>query len=246
MPDVAVPERARAARNWVPTVAAVAGVVLTAYLGNWQLDRAAYKQALQARADLAQRQAPVHVSADLVPVDSLAFRRVEAEGEYRGEMTVFLDNRIHEGVVGYEVLTPLQVAPQVHVLVNRGWVRAEATRDRLPVVPTPTGHVRVEGLALAPSKRYLELSPQSVTGRVWQNLDLERYAQTYKLTLQPVVVQQHNDAGDGLQRDWRRPDTGVDMHRGYALQWFTMSAVIFILYLVLHVRRRGKAPQRAA
>jgi surfeit locus 1 family protein len=227
-------------------VAAVAGVVLTAYLGNWQLDRAAYKQSLQTRADLAERQPPVHVPAQLVPADSLAFRRVEAEGEFRGDLTVFLDNRIREGVVGYEVLTPLQVAPQVHLLVNRGWVRAEATRDRLPAVPTPAGRVRVEGLALAPSKRYVELSGDTVSGRLWQNLDFERYARQYHVTLQPVVVQQHNDAGDGLRREWRRPDTGVDMHRAYALQWFTMSAVIFILYVVLHVRRRGKAPQRAA
>jgi cytochrome oxidase assembly protein ShyY1 len=35
------------------------------------------------------------------------------------------------------------------------------------------------------------------------------------------------------------------MHRAYALQWFSMSAVILILYVVLNVRR-GKTPQRAA
>jgi cytochrome oxidase assembly protein ShyY1 len=30
----------------------------------------------------------------------------------------------------------------------------------------------------------------------------------------------------------------VDVHRAYALQWFTMSGAIAILYIVLNVRRK--------
>ena len=229
----------------LPALAAVAGVVLTAYLGNWQLDRAAYKQSLQARMELAERQPPVHLPAEPVPADSLAFRRVEARGELRPDMTIFLDNRMRDGVVGYEVVTPLRIGLQMHVLINRGWVRAEPTRERLPAVPTPGGSVQIEGIALAPSARFVELSAQTVTGAVWQNLDLQRYAQRYGIALQPVIVQQHNDLGDGLVRNWPRPDARIDVHRAYALQWFAMSAAIVILYLVLYVRRR-KTPQRAA
>ena len=238
-------EASRPARRLVPTLAAVAGVVLTAYLGNWQLDRAAYKQGLQARADLAERQPAIHLPADPVAPDSLTFRRVEAEGEFRPELTILLDNRVHQGMVGYEVLTPLRIAPQMHVLVNRGWIRGEPTRERLPQVRTPAGRVRVEGIALPASQRYLELAPESTSGQVWQNLNLERYASRYDLQLQPMVLQQRSELADGLVRAWRRADTGVDKHRAYALQWFVMSAVIAIIYMVLHVRRR-KAAQRAA
>jgi surfeit locus 1 family protein len=223
----------------------VAGVVLTAYLGSWQLDRAAVKQALQARAELAERESPVHIPLAPVAPRSLDYRRVEAQGTFQPEMTILLDNRMRDGVVGYEVITPLRLGPQMHVLVNRGWVRAEPTRDRLPAVPTPVGVVQVEGLALPPLQRFLELSSQTVNGNVWQNLDVQRYAQRYALTLQPVMVQQRNDLGDGLVRAWPRPDARVDVHRAYALQWFTMSGAIAILYLVLYVRRR-KTPQRAA
>jgi surfeit locus 1 family protein len=238
-----VPERT-SARSLIPTLAAVAGVVLTAYLGNWQMDRAAYKQALQARSDLAERQPPVHVPAEPVAADTLIFRRVEAQGEFRPELTILLDNRVRQGMVGYEVLTPVQVGPQMHVLVNRGWVRAEATRDRLPEVRTPAGRVRVEGMALPPP-RYFELSTQTASAPVWQNLDLERYAGRFGVALQPIVLQQRNDLADGLLREWKRPDAGVDTHRAYALQWFAMSGAILIIYLVLYVRR-SKAPQRAA
>ena len=94
-----------------------------------------------------------------------------------------------------------------------------------------------------PPPRFLELSSQVVSGRVWQNLHLDRYEQQYKIALQPVVVQQRNDLDDGLVRDWKPLDAGVDRHRAYALQWFVMSAVIIILYVSLNVRRKKPSPE---
>ena len=95
-------------------------------------------------------------------------------------------------------------------------------------------------MALPPPTRYIELSSNTVTGKVWQNLQFQRYRDTYGIDLQPLLLQQHNDLGDGLVRDWPRPDTGVNTHRAYALQWFVMSAVIAILYLILNVRRKDE------
>jgi surfeit locus 1 family protein len=221
----------------LPALAAAVGVGVTAWLGSWQLERAAEKLALQRRMELAQQRPPVHLPAEPVPAETLAYQRVEAHGEFRSERTILLDNRVREGRVGYEVITPLRLAPgDLHVLVNRGWVKAPRTRQELPLVLTPPGRVRVEGIALPPSKRYLELSSRTVSGAVWQNLDLERFAAAYNIALQPIVLQQRNDAGDGLLRAWPRRDAGVDTHRAYALQWFAMSALIALAYAVLVVR----------
>ncbi len=226
----------------VPTVAAVAGVVATAYLGSWQLDRAAYKLALQHRHDLALAQPPVQLPGTLVRTDDVAFYRVEAEGELRPALSVLLDNKVRDGVVGYEVVTPLRLAGgELHVLVDRGWVKAPAVRGELPAIVTPGGTVRVQGIALPPPHRFFELSGQTVTGNVWQNLHFERYREVYHLDLQPLLIQQHNDLGDGLVRAWSRPDTGVNVHRAYALQWFVMSAVIALIYFLLNVRRKKPA-----
>jgi surfeit locus 1 family protein len=218
-------------------LAAAVGVAVTAWLGSWQLERAAEKRALQQRIDQAQHRPPVQLPWEPVPADTLAYQRVEAHGEFRPELTILLDNRVREGRVGYEVITPLRLAPgELHVLVNRGWVQAPRTRQELPAVVTPAGPVRVEGIALPPSKRYLELSSRTVSGAVWQNLDLERFAAAHKMDLQSIVLQQRNDAADGLLRAWPRPDAGVDTHRAYALQWFAMSALIAVAYALLFVR----------
>jgi len=226
-------------RRILPTVAAVGGVILTAYLGNWQLERAAYKLAMQARLDSAEHAPAVRIPSLPADAETFSYRRAEGTGQFVPQATIFLDNRVRDGVVGYEVVTPLRLsASSLHVLVNRGWVKASSSRTELPEVSTPKGVVTVSGLALPPVTRYVELSDETVSGRVWQNLKFEQYAQRYGLALQPLILQQRNELQDGLVRVWKRPDTGVDKHRAYALQWFVMSAVIAILYLVLHVRRK--------
>lgn len=232
-------------RSLIPTIAAVAGVLLTAYLGNWQMDRAAYKRELQDRYEQAARQAAVRVPDDPVAAEGLVWRRVEAVGRFRPEMTVLLDNRVRDGVVGYEVVTPLQLEHSTRlVLVKRGWVKAPPVRSELPAVATPTATVTLQGIALPPPTRFVELSERTETGTVWQNLKFDRFAALHRVALQPILLQQDNDIGDGLVRAWPPPATGVDRHQAYAFQWFAMSACIVLIYVLLNVRSRKKA-QRA-
>ncbi len=138
------------------------------------------------------------------------------------------------------------------MLVNRGWIAAGPRRDVLPKFPTPAGPQSLEGIALAPSGRYFELAADHAAGGkaaaavepVWQNLNFERYAQTTRLALQPFLVRQTSASDDGLARTWERPDRGVDIHWGYAFQWYSLAALILVLYVVLNLRRTEPAPPR--
>lgn len=222
-----------------PTLAALFFFVLTLSLGNWQSGRAEFKRDLQARYDVAMREAAIHVGRDLLDRDSVLYRRVEAEGRYDDVHTILLDNRVQNGVAGYHVLTPLRIEGSVHaLLVNRGWVAVGPSRAQVPQPPVPAGRVRVEGVAIDPHSRYVELGDASPQGRVWQNLDFGRYAEVSGLSLQPVVVLQTSEAGDGLLRSWPRPDTGVDTHVGYALQWYSLATTLVVLWLIMNIKRR--------
>ena len=115
------------------------------------------------------------------------------------------------------------------------------TRAELPAIQTPKGEVTVVGIALPGNPPVFELSDQFRSGKVWQNLTVERHRQAYGLDLQPIFIHQQNDLGDGLLRQWRRPDVGIDRHRAYAFQWFSLSVVIVVLYVVLNVRRKARS-----
>jgi surfeit locus 1 family protein len=54
-----------------------------------------------------------------------------------------------------------------------------------------------------------------------------------------VVLQQTNDASDGLVREWDRPDLGIDKHRGYALQWYSLAGLTAVLLLALSLKRES-------
>jgi surfeit locus 1 family protein len=68
---------------------------------------------------------------------------------------------------------------------------------------------------------------------VRQNLALERIASEAGLRLQPLVIQQTSDADDGLVRAWERPDSGVNTHRAYAVQWYALALLTVIVYVAL-------------
>ena len=223
-----------------PTLAAVTGIALTVVLGNWQLGRGREKAAFAQRIEAANRDAVIELTRREVKADDVAWRRVEVSGRFAPQYAVLIDNRILHGAVGYYVVMPLQIADSDrYVLVNRGWVAGTISRATLPQVTTPPDAVRIAGLATLPSRRYLELSTKVADGNVWQNLTLERYRAAVPIKIQPVVIQQENDIGDGLKREWSAPDLGIDKHYGYAFQWFTLAAAILIFYLVHHVRKRA-------
>jgi surfeit locus 1 family protein len=220
------------------TAATIAFCALTVSLGLWQTRRASEKEALQARLERLGAERPLALPARLIAPDDYALRHVVARGVYADRFTILLDNRVHRGRAGFHVVSPLLITGgNVHVLVNRGWIAAGRTRAELPEAPTPAGEQTVEGLATVPTGRVYELAANTVEGPVWQNLPLERYRAWSKLELQPIVIQQTNDAGDGLVREWDRPDAGADRHRGYALQWFALAALAVVLYVVLNLKR---------
>ena len=221
-----------------PTLAMLFFFVLTLWLGNWQSGRAEAKRALQARYDAAMQEAPIHVGNALLDRDSVLYRKLEVQGVFDSAHTILLDNRIYKSVAGYHVLTPLIIdGGPLAILVNRGWVAVGRSREQVPLPPTPRGVVRIEGMAVDPQSRYLELMHTAPQGRVWQNLDFVRYAATTRLALQPVLLLQTSPQADGLQRDWPRPDTGVGMHVGYAVQWYSLATTLAVLWLVLNVKR---------
>jgi surfeit locus 1 family protein len=249
-------------------LASLIGCLLTARLGFWQLDRAAQKEAAQALI-VARSHLPALAPAELArtPAEAAAQlqRRITLRGRWLGQATVFLDNRTMDGRTGFLVVTPLLLGPHDAVLVQRGWVpRHREERTRLPPVPTPDGEVLVQGqLAAAPS-HLLELGgaggsngPASAPpdGPIRQNLDIDALARELDLPLRPLTLLQLDDnattdatpltTAAALTRHWPVPTANVQMHHGYATQWFALSALIAGLHVWFQIIRPRRQPRSA-
>lgn len=219
------------------TLAACLVVALLLSLGRWQLNRAGEKEARQALYDARLGETPVVLTGSVPAAGALMYRRVRAVGEWIAGGQFFIDNQIRDGRAGFNVITPLRLEGRAEaVLVNRGWIARDAAFPRAPGVAVPGGRVEVTGLATRPPARYRELSADTVSGDVWQNLSIERYAAHSGLSLLPVVVLA-DSAAPGLKAVSEKPDAGVAKHHEYALTWFALAATVVVLWIALNLRR---------
>ena len=231
-------------------VAALAMAVATGWLGSWQLSRAHEKlaahQAMLDREQLAPWSAAQLLAAlaqDPALAQTQAYHPVQLRGRWLADATVYLENRQMHGKPGFYVYTPLQLAGSGQVLaVQRGWAARDFNdRARLPQLAQPEGEIVLRGRIAGEPGRLFEFAdaPDAKgAGQIRQNLTIAAYAADYSLDLLPLTVVQTDAADDGLLRDWPAPDSGVDMHYGYAFQWFGLCALVVVLYVWFQLIRR--------
>lgn len=231
-----------------PPLWAIALVVLAvaacAGLAVWQWQRGEDKQALLDQM-AAATDGPAHTltrgdKADAIPV------RARARGRYDSEHQMLLDGQSHQRQPGYHVWTPLTLDDGGTVLVNRGWVPANADRRVLPDIAVPASKItayglwrelpqpalRLEGVRNCPDEKRF---PAVVSYPVRSELHclLDRAVGAGVLLLDA-------DQAFGFERDWPSAYVGLPptRHYGYAAQW----AALGLTLLVLFVRSYRKSP----
>lgn len=226
-----------------PSLTTIVVMILLLSLGFWQLDRAAQKRALLDAYGARPDDEPVLLNADFVPNPDWRYRRALVEGQYLADKQFLLDNRVYQGRVGYQVLTPVRLRDGQHaVLVNRGWVPQGATRADLPALPVDQhGAVRVKGLIDLPAADVFVLGEGEDRDPGWpkvlQRVRTELHAQQLGLQLLPLVLLLEADEPDGFVRDWKPVVVGPERHVGYAVQWFSLGAALFIIYIGVNLKR---------
>ena len=227
--------------GWIVSIAALAALALTLSASYWQFGRADFKKSLSQQYLARQAMAPVDLNLGVPTADQVSYRKVRVAGTYRPDKAIFLDNKLRAGAAGYEIVVPLRIgASKQHVLVNRGWVVRERERHQLPQLDVPAGLVNVSGTAVLPGRGALELSDEVIEGRVWQNLNLARFAEKQGLSIFDFVIQEESNRSDGINRDWAAPGFGVSTHQSYAVQWLLFSALIVFFYVYYGFIRRNK------
>jgi surfeit locus 1 family protein len=238
----------RASRSFRPgfavTLALCLLATLFASLGAWQTRRAAEKSVLEAQyRDAARMPLSAAIERDE------RFARVEASGHYDTARHILLDNQLWQGRGGVHVFTPFTTNGGEVVLVNRGWLPLPPDRRSLPDVATPAQQVVLTGLLNlfpVPGRKVGEADalasdhwPQLVT--YMEHGDIER---ALGVELAERIVQLSPKDVHGFDgRDWKPVFMSAERHRGYAFQWFALTAACVVLWLATSFR---KTPGRGA
>lgn len=223
------------------SVASAALVLLGIGLGLWQMARADYKMGLRQAVEAASAREPLRNTdfTERLPDARDEHRRVRLHGTWLTDQTRYWDNIPMANRTGLVVLTPFQLLDgKGIVLVQRGWIpRNFQDRAQLQKVTTPAGDVWIDGIVGHwPSQRIALGGAED--GLIRQNPSLPEYQTLFGAHFASVTVRQIGPASEGLLREWPKPDDGVNMHKGYAFQWFLLSALVAAYYLWFQIVKR--------
>jgi len=209
--------------------------------GIWQLGRAEEKTAIEASfqesAGMDMLRKPV---SDSEAAD-FRFRKLQLEGRLDSTRQILLDNIVHNGINGYEVLTPFRTNNRT-ILVNRGWVRANPDRRVLPDIAVAEDLRTLTGIVdtfPSPGMRFAAEYPADAP---WPRRMLYPTQEIIAATLDTPVASYQlllvEDQPDGFARKWKTLDLGVSTHYGYAFQWFSFAVIATVFYVILIYRWR--------
>ena len=229
-------------------VTVIATTMLMVNLAFWQIGR--YHEKVAFNTTVKQR-----LNEPIVPVEKLLsaindgsespenveWRTVLVVGEYIDSETVEAVNRAQDGYSGKDPLTPIRLANNQLLLMNRGFI--PISKD---VRPAPSGQVQIIGRVRAPEIRRRFRISDPTQGELLEvsNIDLERLNIQMPSELAPIYVEvlesQPPDSPE-LSRI-AAPALSTGSHLSYTFQWFTFSVFVLAGWIIV-IRRKIKTMQ---
>jgi surfeit locus 1 family protein len=220
------------------TVFVVIMLPVVLVLAFWQLERAAEKRGYQERYFDRLGMLPV---APPVPLADADFLRLRLDGSFLPGEHYLVDNKILDGQAGYWVVTRFSAADGRIFLLNRGWLAAPDSRDRLPDVVTPSAAVRVTGVVW-PDTGLTPLLAADPWPAQWpkrvQRLNVARMAGDEASVVAAEIRLEPGQPGvfDAAPVD---ATFQPERHHGYAVQWFGLAVVLAVGFVLFGFSRHS-------
>lgn len=216
------------------TLLVFAGTAVCIRLGIWQLDRLEQRRAFNVQVESMRVAEELDLNQNLPDdIASMEWRKVTVTGEYDFANQVALRNQYYGNQYGYHLITPLLFNGEA-VLVDRGWIPADGDStawdqyDELGQV-TVTGQIR-----LGQAKPAYGGVADAELGRLdfWNNLNVARISEQIPYPILSVYIQPNVIENDSEPPIAFQPviELTEGPHFGYAMQWFSFAAILFIGY----------------
>ncbi len=221
------------------TLLAIAAMMM---LGEWQLQRRAWKHDLIARVS-AEIAAPPTDLIGLLTASGIetSYAHVKTDGVIGTYPAIHLFAPEGSGAARYRVIAPLDTGREVIILVDLGSI-SEAEKAALGPDGIPDaakGQRHIEGI-LRPSETagWFSAAPD-VKGNRWYVRDVQAINAALKLPQHyPYVLQSETPNPGGVPHAIPfRPDL-PDNHLAYAVTWFSLALALAVIYLLAHRRAR--------
>jgi surfeit locus 1 family protein len=244
--------RAKAVKGlMLPGALSLLALAVLISLGNWQMQRLAWKEDLIARASERAKLPPAHLPGpdrwSEAHWRQAEYRTFAAAGRFRHDYevqvyTVLSDAKGTYSGAGYWVLTPLELADKSYVIVNRGFVpldrKSPATRKDGQI----EGETSVLGLLRAPEETNYFTPANDPAKGAWYSRKPEEIARAFNLkNVAPFLLDATVSFQAGqLPQPNETKLTFTNNHLGYALTWYGLACTLAGVFFVF-ARQRLRA-----
>jgi surfeit locus 1 family protein len=245
-------------RLFLPSLLVIATCIFLFSLGIWQLQRLEWKQNLIAQITERPLMPPVGfddaVSPKTTMQDTMIWRRLRLTGHFDHAKTAFVFTVLsdpkgaYEGP-GYWIMTPFIIqTTQAVIWVNRGFVPEQQIDTYKENDDKPDNIVAVEGL-IRPSEEPNFMTPADEPAqniffiRNTDNLSIAKKLDLQKVAPFSIDLLEGQDANTApLPQAGESRLTYTNPHLGYALTWFGLAIVLFVMYTAfIYMRLSPKA-----
>jgi surfeit locus 1 family protein len=228
-----------------PGIAALAGIAALVSLGNWQMQRLAWKEGLIAAIAERTHAEPVTLAAAEERAGrgkDVEYTRVAVRGRLLNDREIHLYALDDAGDPGFHVITPLRLADDGIVLVNRGFVPNELKEPGKRMAGQLPGDITVTGLLRHRDAPSMFIPGNDAARNIWYWRDIDAMA----ATLGPEAVHVHRvivdaEASPAAPGGW--PKGGAtrlelpNRHLEYALTWYGLAASLIAVFAAFAVTR---------
>ncbi|MCT1451577.1 SURF1 family protein [Corynebacterium sp. p3-SID1145] len=218
------------------------------WLSPWQLGKDHDIKERNDRIEKAFEEDPVSAEEVLSSGSPEEWTRVTMTGHYLPEDQLLLRLRPVEGAPAFQSLVPFQLDNGRTVLVNRGWVPADAGGTTVPPIePAPDGDTTL----LAMIRLSDQASIEPITDQGYTMIQSINTAQAAELTGTELAEPYAQLLADepGVLNPIPLPALDRGNHLSYGLQWIAFgimapAGLAYFIYSEVRERRRYSAEQR--
>ena len=228
------------------TILTIISVIILCKLGFWQLDRLQWKTKMlnAIKTEYARNAAQTPLSnADLAA--DIKFKRGYMIGEYDHEKEILIQSQTNKGMLGYHLLSPFYLFPEnkneskAVILVNRGWIPINREMPENGKIERPENTIKITGMLKKPPAYNMFVPENNPDQDIWYRIDLSQIAKSKEIKeFIPYIFHIETESQNEQSGNTRYPvATAIKQrinnnHAQYALFWFSMSAVMIIIYIL--------------
>lgn len=220
---------------FIPAALVLFFVVLMTSLGFWQINRADEKRIMLEQLS-AENITPINKISELSSLPKYSV--VELTGRFNDSYQFKLDNQFHNKKVGVHIFTPFIINDlNSIIMVNRGWIPKEAALEKLP-----KQKITIKGRITNSPKVGIQLGEIEIIDSAIQTITYYeddkinsfikvKICNKNNCSISPQILWLDSSADNGLVREWKPVVMLPEKHIGYAVQWFSMTLVLILIFI---------------